>query len=93
MQRVYPCLHSCLQEEEAVCLGEQFFGLLLEFDSCVQLNVKQQIKPGSIAQTNVIFIKEYVLSQKKKDEMNWLRGCLKSSRYRRRSLYFEAPQN
>ena len=74
--RVYPCLHACLQQEEELALGQQFFGLLLALEHSVITERKKASIPGSLQETNVLFSPEDIRNDKRRSDVNRASGVL-----------------
>ena len=55
LQRVYPCLHAALQDEELAALGQQFWWLLLDMEKHVLECRREASIPGSLQQDNPVF--------------------------------------
>ena len=74
LQRIYPLLHGTIGDEEAVQLGQMFFGLLLQFEDSILTERKKASIPGSLLQDNVLFTQEDIRIEKRKMEVNRASG-------------------
>ena len=74
LQRIYPLLHGTIGDEEAVQLGQMFFGLLLQFEDSILTERKKASIPGSLQQDNVLFTQEDIRIEKRKMEVNRASG-------------------
>ena len=70
LQRVYPCLHAGLQEEDLRGLGQQFWWLLMELEKFILEERKKQSIHESIPQENQLFSQEDLKNEKAVSNVN-----------------------